>query len=63
MVSVCGASIEYMSKCLAVNTLLGSRYILNKIYRNVDIEIEGRHLLANLVVFDMLDFDVILGVD
>ena len=37
--------------------------MLNRICRSVDIEIEGRHLPADLVVLDMSDFDVILGVD
>src|SRR5262249_27964739 len=37
--------------------------MLNRICRNVDIEIEGRHLHAYLIVLDMIDFDVILGVD
>ena len=37
--------------------------MLNRICRSVDIEIEGRYLPADLVVLDMSDFDVILGVD
>ena len=37
--------------------------MLNTICRSVDIEIEGRHLPVDLVVLDMSDFDVILGVD
>ena len=46
-----------------MNSPLGSGALLNRISRNVDIKIEGRHLPVDLAVLDMVDFDVILGVD
>jgi hypothetical protein len=62
-VDICSLSVEYMSSCMSVSTPLGSRSVLNRICKAVDIELGGRHLPADLVVLDMLDFDVILGVD
>lgn len=46
-----------------VNTPLGSRGMLNQICRIIDIEVEAWHLLMDLIVLDMLDYDVILGVN
>src|SRR5262249_46298553 len=61
-VSVCGVPVEFISESLSVSTPLGNGSVINRICRNVDIEIEGRHLPVNLVVLDMSNFDVILGV-
>ena len=62
-VAVCGLCAESMCGTLSVSTPLGSRRMLNLICRDVNIEIGGSHLPTDLVVLDMVDFDVILGVD
>ena len=62
-VSVCGLCAESMCGTSSVSTPLGSGRMLNLICRDVNIEIEGRYLPADLVVLDMVDFDIILGVD
>ena len=49
-VSVCGVSAEYMAKCLSVNTPLGSRSVLNRICRDMDIKLKSGHLPADLIV-------------
>ena len=63
VIAVCGLFVKYLNECLSMNTPLWGGTMLNRICRDVDIEIEGRHLPTNLVVLDMSDFDVFLGVD
>ena len=55
--------LKPMSDFLSTSTPMGSGKMLNLMCRGVDIEIKGRHLPTNLVILDMVDFDVILGVD
>lgn len=61
-VNACDVSIEPMSNFLSVNTLLRSGNMLNRICGNVNIGINGRHMSVDLIVLDMIDFGVILGV-
>jgi len=46
-----------------VATPVGKAVICRKIDLNYPIYIEGRNLRANLIVFDMEGFDIILGMD
>ena len=46
-----------------VSTPVGRSMICRKIVRGCPIHIEWRTLTANLIVFDMEGFDIILGMD
>ena len=48
---------------LMVLTLIGEVYSVNKILRGCKVRIVNEVFLANLVVLDILEFDVILGMD
>jgi hypothetical protein len=56
-------SIEPMEVGVLVASLVGKTVICRKIVLNCPICIEGRNLTANLIVFDMEGFDIILGMD
>lgn len=62
-VNVHGICVEPMPDFLFVNIPPRSGKMLNLIGKGLDIEVEDRHLPTDLVVLDMVDFDVILGVD
>ena len=48
---------------LVVMTLLGKQIICTSVFRGCDILVEGVVLKANLILLEMWDFDVILGMD
>ena len=48
---------------LSVSILVGDMLMTNLVFKSFIICIEGRELLADLVLLDMNDFDVILGMD
>ena len=48
---------------LSVSTPIGDTLMTNLVLKSCIICIEGRELLADLVLLDMHDFDVILGMD
>jgi hypothetical protein len=48
---------------MCVTTPVGDAITCRKCADNCPVEIEGRVLPANLAVFGMLGFDVILGMD
>jgi hypothetical protein len=56
-------SIEPMEVEVLVATPVGKAVTCRKIVLNCPICIEGRNLAANLIVFDMEGFDIILGMD
>lgn len=56
-------SIEPMEVGVLVATQARKSVICRKIVLNCPICIEGRNLTANLIVFDMEGFDIILGMD
>ena len=56
-------SPELLDFELSVSTPVGDTLMINLVIKSCIICIEGRELLADLVLLDMHDFDVILGMD
>ena len=56
-------SLELLDFELSISTTVGDTLMTNLVLRSCIICIEGRELLADLVLLDMHDFDVILGMD
>ena len=48
---------------MAVSFPTGDSVIVDRVYLGSTVIIEGREFLADLVVLDIQDFDVILGMD
>ncbi|KAJ1433763.1 Zinc finger, CCHC-type [Sesbania bispinosa] len=58
-----GKSPSSLDETLAVTTLVGEILLADCVYRSCVVSIEGKELFANLIALDMVDFDVILGMD
>ena len=58
-----GLEVETLEKPLYVNSPLGTRVSVDKIYRDCVLEILGILLTVDLRVIDISDYDVILGMD
>ena len=58
-----GLEVETLEELLYVNSPLGTRLSVDKIYQDCELEILGILLNVDLRVMDMLEFDVILGMD
>ena len=56
-------NLEPMEIGVVVSTLVGKSVLCKKLVRGCPIHIKGRTLTANLIVFDMEGFDIILGMD
>jgi hypothetical protein len=48
---------------LSIDTPSGHVMCTDKVYKSCDVLVSGRELEANLVLLDMYEFDVILGMD
>ncbi|XP_075100752.1 uncharacterized protein LOC142176617 [Nicotiana tabacum] len=46
-----------------VATPVGESFLVEYMYRACQIRVEGRDTLADLIVFDMIDFDMLMGMD
>ena len=62
-VNALGLKVETLEKLLYVKSPLGIRMRIDKICRDCELEISGILLMVDLRVKDILDFDVILGMD
>ena len=58
-----GLEVETLEKPLYVSSPLGTRASVDLICRDCELEISGIVLTVDLRVMDMLEFDVILGMD
>ena len=58
-----GLEVETLEKPLYVSSPLGTRVSVDQICRGYELEISRILLTVNLRVIDMLEFDVILGMD
>ena len=58
-----GLEVETLEELLYVNSPLGTRLSVDKICQDCELEILGILLNVDLRVMDMLEFDVILGMD
>jgi hypothetical protein len=59
----CCLESEALDINLAVATPIGSTILCTSIVKNCPIQVEGNIMPANLVVFEMSGFDIILGMD
>ena len=48
---------------LVVNTPLGKQIIRTSVFKGCEVVVEGVVLKANLIPLEMIDFDIILGMD
>ena len=58
-----GLEIETLEKSFHVSFPLGTMVSIDRICRDCELEIFGILLIVNFRVIDMLEFDVILGMD
>ena len=58
-----GLEVETLEEPLHVSSPLGTRVRVDQICRGCELEISGILLTVDLMVMDMLEFDVILGMD
>ncbi|XP_073222466.1 uncharacterized protein [Cicer arietinum] len=58
-----GKCLSSLEEPLVVATPVGGNLLAKSVYRSCDITIDGKVLPVNLVVIDLIDFDVILGMD
>ncbi|XP_070004325.1 uncharacterized protein [Nicotiana sylvestris] len=54
---------ELLHKSFEVSTLMGESVIVRRVYRSYDIKIHDCHTSANLHEIEMVDFDIIMGMD
>ena len=52
-----------LSEFLIVPTPMGHSLLANSVYKSCEILLEGKSFKAYLIELDMVDFDVILGMD
>ncbi|XP_057960665.1 uncharacterized protein LOC131152809 [Malania oleifera] len=62
-VKLCGFEPQQLEISLSVATPTGTVGVCRKVLRDCPVDIQGRYLLANLVILDMHGFEVILGMD
>ena len=62
-VNVLGLKVESLERPLHVSSLLGTRVSVDMICQGCELEISGILLTVDLRVIDMLEFDIILGMD
>ena len=58
-----GLEVEALEKPMYVSSPLGTRMRVDKICQDYELEISRIILIVGLRVMDMLEFDVILGMD
>ena len=58
-----GLEVETLEKPLHMSSPLGTRVRVDKICRDCELEISRILLMVDLQVMDMLEFDVIIGMD
>ena len=62
-VDVLGLEVETLEESFHVSSPLGTRVRIDQIYRDCELEISRILLTVDLQVMDIIDFDVILGMD
>ena len=58
-----GLEVEALEEALYMSSPLGIRVRIGMICRGYELEISGTLLIVDLRIMDMLEFDVILGMD
>lgn len=54
---------EPLSKPICVSTLVSESLVVNRLYQGCAVTFMGRDSIAHLILLDMVDFDMILGMD
>ncbi|XP_070017013.1 uncharacterized protein [Nicotiana sylvestris] len=54
---------ELLHKSFEVSTPMGESVVFRRVYRSCDVKIHDRHTLADLHELEMVDFDIIMGMD
>ncbi|XP_070019338.1 uncharacterized protein [Nicotiana sylvestris] len=54
---------ELLHKSFEVSTPIGESVVVRRVYRSCDVKIHDRHTLADLHELEMVDFDIIMGMD
>ena len=54
---------EILNHPFIISTPAGESLFVKYEYRDCQIRVEARDTLANLIVLDMIDFDVLMGMD
>ncbi|XP_070017466.1 uncharacterized protein [Nicotiana sylvestris] len=54
---------ELLHKSFEVSTPMGESVVVRWVYRSCDVKIHDRHTLADLHELEMVDFDIIMGMD
>ena len=60
---LCDKKPGLMDYDLSVDTPMGDSLVCNSILKSCVVQIEDREMLADLILMDMYDYDVILGMD
>ena len=60
---LCDTKLGLMDYDLFVATPMGDSLVCNSMLKSCVIQIEDREMLADLILIDMYDYDVILGMD
>ena len=55
--------LSWLKRKLVVTTPLGEQILRISVFKGCEILVEGVVLKANIIPLEMLDFDVILGMD
>nr|XP_033509854.1 uncharacterized protein LOC117274634 [Nicotiana tomentosiformis] len=58
-----GSQPELLNDPFLVSTPVGESLLAEYVYRACRIRVEGRDTLADLIVLDMIDFDMLMGMD
>ena len=56
-------SPEIIPKPILISTLVGDSIVAQKVYKKCPVTVLHRVLLADLIELDIIDFDMILGID
>nr|XP_009769702.1 PREDICTED: uncharacterized protein LOC104220517 [Nicotiana sylvestris] len=54
---------ELLHKSFEVSTPMGESVVVRRVYQSCDVKIHDRHTLADLHELEMVDFDIIMGMD
>ena len=61
--SILGLEFEFMKSPMKIGSPLGSIRKVDKICRACTIEVSNHHIIFDLMIMEMLEYDVILGMD
>ena len=60
---ILGVSLETPSEPFLVSTPVGDLVIVRRVYRNYPVKVSHKVTSANLVELEIVEFDIVLGMD